>query len=333
MQKIYANGKADATLKVPTMTGIHTILLPARPQTDTIIAIFLLRSFGDEKFPGIKEAKIESTFKGPQTASFDSLLAEGQLALDMADGPFDHHSRGGTASQLVAHQLGIENDQMIGQLLQLAERDDKLGKGTLSTDQLDRAFGLAGLITALNKSFPGDPNTVIDRICAVLEGHLAEQRRRFTELPQEFEEKKKNNQVVEFRFVQGGTSMKGVFIVSDSLSIAGWLRSRLGPQADVIVQQRSSGHVNILTKQERKIELSVAAALIRSAEMAERGNTAELDMQTLARPGTIAEVPNWYYDTATNSLLNGGSTPDSTEPTVVPHSYLLTLVRKGLENS
>jgi hypothetical protein len=35
------------------------IILPTRPQTDTIVAIFLLKKFGKEKYPGIEKAKIE----------------------------------------------------------------------------------------------------------------------------------------------------------------------------------------------------------------------------------------------------------------------------------
>ncbi len=38
----------------------HTIVLPVRPQPDTLVAIFLLKEYGEVKFPGIKNAKIES---------------------------------------------------------------------------------------------------------------------------------------------------------------------------------------------------------------------------------------------------------------------------------
>ena len=47
--------------------------------------------------------------------------------------------------------------------------------------------------------------------------------------------------------------------------------------------------------------------------------------------GSIAEAPHWYYDDATNSLLNGGVMPKDTEPTNLSIDKIITLTKNGLE--
>src|SRR5581483_7085216 len=108
----------------------------------------------------------------------------------MAEGPLDHHFKNLCTSELTAKYLGIENDPSLKQLLAWSRRDDKEGKGTLSRDPLDRAFGLAGLISALNKANPKNPQKVVDAVMPLLEAHYQSAREHHIELPKEVEEKK-----------------------------------------------------------------------------------------------------------------------------------------------
>jgi hypothetical protein len=57
------------------------------------LAIFLLKCFGKEKYPGIEKAKIEIYQELPRGETPNSLEKKGILVLDLGDGKFDHHQK------------------------------------------------------------------------------------------------------------------------------------------------------------------------------------------------------------------------------------------------
>ncbi|HEX8591364.1 MAG TPA: hypothetical protein VF696_01260, partial [Candidatus Paceibacterota bacterium] len=71
--------------------NIEQIVLPTRPQPDTIVAILLLQEYGKERFPGIETARTVIQNALPPEETFESLLTKGMLPLDVGGGPFDHH--------------------------------------------------------------------------------------------------------------------------------------------------------------------------------------------------------------------------------------------------
>ena len=101
----------------------------------------------------------------------------------------------------------------------------------------------------------------------------------------------------------------------------GYLRAQAGGRYDIVVQKRSSGHVNILSrpqKNKEKILLERLVVVIRTSEIySETGKETDKKYKDLSVPGKIKEVPNWYYDPATNSIQNGGISLDSTPPTKI----------------
>ena len=101
------------------------IILPTRPQPDTIVGIFLLKVFGKNKYPGIENASIDVMSNLPQGESVESLEEKGLLLIDVGGSRFDHHNRGTTASRLIAVDLGIAQNPALEKLLRYAERDDK----------------------------------------------------------------------------------------------------------------------------------------------------------------------------------------------------------------
>lgn len=306
----------------------HTIVIPTRPQPDTIAAIFLLKFFGSEKYPGIKEAKIESRNTLPKGETPESMAERGYFLLDIGGGPFDHHAARGkvTASQLVANDLGISDNPTLSKLLQYAERDDKYGKGTISTDPIDRAFGLSGLVAAMNKSLPENPQRVVELILPLLLAHYKEEVRRTEELPKEFEQHLSEGKAEVFEIKYRDKKMKAVIVVSSSASLAGWLRSQEGLKADIVAQFLDSGHLNILTRPAKRIDLRMLAAVVRTREAMLRKRDIEASLSYLMRPGRIPEVPEWYYDRATNSLQNGGVNPGATSQTAISRGELKEII-------
>ncbi|NTV22387.1 MAG: hypothetical protein HGB03_02350 [Candidatus Yonathbacteria bacterium] len=306
----------------------YTIVLPTRLQTDTVIAIFLLKFFGKERFPGIETAtvKIQNHISGDES----SLRDEGILLLDMGGGVFDHHAYGNTASYLVAKELDMLDNKAIEKMLQLADRDDRFGKGTISNDPLDRAFGLPGLIMSVNKSMPDDPDRICKYMMPLLWGHYSEEWRRNYGIPDEYQKQKEVGKVKEFTVRHKGKNLLGVYIFSDNQSMAGWLRSQMGPSADVVIIENSNGYINMLTKQVKRIDLRMVISLLRQEELKNAGKTVEKKAEYYMQTGRMDEVPVWYYDTATNSILNATGTSQSISPTTLSVDTVISSVEKGL---
>lgn len=308
------------------------IVLPTRPQPDTLVAIFILKKFGDEKFPGIKEAQVDFWQIVPEGENEESLDKKGVVLIDLGGGRFDHHAFKGkvTASDLIVNHLAVSDDPALAKLLEYARRDDFFGKGTVSTDPIDRAFGLSAIIAHLNKSLIKNPARVVDIIMPILVAHYNEESRRTKELPQEFEAKLKSGEAETFEVKQRDKKLKVVVINSESGSLAGYLRSQGGGKFDVVAQWLPSGHVNILTRPTKRIDLRSLAALLRVEEATCAGKELEMGVRDLARFGRIKEVPEWYYDPATNSIQNGGLNPKEVLPTKISRDSFKKVLELGL---
>mgnify|MGYP001611922175 FL=1 len=254
------------------------------------------------------------------------------MVLDVGKGRFDHHQTMKTLSELIANDLEISSNPAIQKLLAYSERDDKYGKGTISQDPLDKAFGLSGLITSLNKSFPGKPEKIIEIILILLKAHYIEERKRTEEIPGEFKEKLEKKEAEVFEVKQGKKDLKVVLLESDNMSIAGWLRSSQGIKSDVVCQKMSSGYVNIMTRPLKKVDLRWLAAYLRNEEAIIRGKKLRYLTSDLMKPGKVLGVPEWYYDRATNSILNGGTNPKGIEPTLIPLERIKKFIKEALSN-
>lgn len=308
---------------------ISQIVIPVRPQPDTILAIYLLRKFGSKKYPGVENVRIVIN-------PTPDLKNNGEiLPLDCGGGAFDHHgtSNQTTASFLVAKDLGLATDPSFSKLLRYAERDDKFGLGTISKDQIDRTFGLSGMIYSLNRRYPDEPEKVIDYIIPLIDSHYIEEAHRIHELPEIYSNLLKERKAHELLLEDANKKIKAVLVESDNIGLPGYLRSLTGGNYDIVVQKRSSGHVNILSKSRKeKISLSRFAALIRGAEyFMEHGEQIKKSYLELCAPARILEVQNWYYDQATNSIQNGGVHTELTPATKIPWNDFLRITKMAFE--
>lgn len=310
---------------------IKKIVLPTRPQPDTLVAIFILKQYGLERFPGVDKATIEIWQEMPKGETEETLLAKGILLLDFGGGRLDHHGREPktTASNLVVELLGIQTETSLAKLLEYAKRDDFYGKGTMSADPIDRALGLSGLIASLNKCLPNNPEQVPDYIIPLLWAHHEEELRRTNEMPRELESALQSGKAEVFNVKQRDKNLRVIIISSDNPSLAGFLRSQIGGRHDVVVQQLSSGHTNILTRPTKHPDLRSLAALIRLAEIGQKTEDGPT-IHNFSRTGKMEEVQEWYYDPATNSLLNGGLNPKETLATKIPLNHFRGILEDGL---
>ncbi|HWC57377.1 MAG TPA: hypothetical protein VG621_00260 [Candidatus Paceibacterota bacterium] len=308
------------------------ILLPTLPQADTITAIFLLKKYGVKTFPGIDHCEYGILYETEEGLNEVDYLKQGKILIDVGGGIFDHHNKPEktTATNLVVNALGLENEKALEKLVAYTERDDFYGKGTISNDPLDKAFGLSGLIAALKKAHPNDPSYIIDCVLPLLDAHLLREKQRTEDLPKEFERLKLEHNFNETQVTQRRNKLKVCFLESDNTQMPGFLRAVDGGKFDIVVQRRSTGHVNILTRQLKRPDLREVARLIRSKEYEIDMGASYLSSEKFREPGRVNEVGVWYFDPATDSLQNGGVSPDKVDPTKIPWDEMKKLVLEGL---
>jgi hypothetical protein len=183
----------------------------------------------------------------------------------------------------------------------------------------------------MNKTRPNDAAGIVRDVLPLVEAHYAEEVKRTKELPEEFEKAKAAGKVDQFMARQRDKKLSVIILESDNMSMPGFLRSQIGGRYDVVVQRLSGGHVNVLTRPVKRPDLRSLALVLRLEEANQTGVEVSQDPRYLSQPGRIAEIPNWYFDPATNSIQNGGANPKDTKPTLIDPFLMRKLIEAGLE--
>jgi hypothetical protein len=319
-----------------TPTPIKKILTLPRIQIDLLVAIVLLRRYGRDVFPGIENATLEFRSTPPEDKTPQDLERHGVLMLDLGGGRFDHHAASedhASVTTLVAKTLGIENNKELSKLFQFVLRDEVKGQGIISKDPLDRAFGLSGLLMSLNWIYQEHSATVVDLLAPVLTAHIDEQYRRNVLFPTIYQELREKGDVVLQQIRNNGRVRKVVFVQSDVQGLVGFLRAYRKVDADLVVQRHSSGHTNLISKQTQRLLLGRVVARLRAEELRMKEKDVSLVPEgELEQSGRITDVPEWYYDTVTNSIQNGGIALDQVPATKIPFEKIIEIIRAGLED-
>ena len=324
-----------------TPQPIHTIVLYPRPHPDNIVALYLLREFGEQHFPGIRQAQIQFWPSVPPGKTADDWEREGVLMIDIGGGKFDHHQEEHTndketcATTLAARYLGIHEKPELKKLLEYVRRDDLEGKGIVSKDPIDRAFGLSAIIMNLNRDYPDHPEYVVDVVTRIFAAHYHEEYRRKVLVPQEWEQLKQTGRATMFEIPTSGKPLRVVMIQSDSKAMVGYLRAVGSVQADLVVQQLSTGHTNTVTRQgDVRLNLLKTVAPIRRAEAAKKGVALSgvTDGQ-LEKPRRLEGVEEWYFDTAANTIQNGGAVLADLTPTRLTLEEIKAILHATLPES
>jgi len=315
---------------------IKAIITHPHFQADTLAALAILAYFGEQKYPGISDAAIKFLPELPPGKSAVDLEQEGILALDMGGGKFDHH-RDDRAKEksclvdLVLADLGLKDNPVVEKIRQYARRDDLEGKGTLSKDPIDRAFGLSGLIQNLNRRYKDNQVRIVQIILPILEAHLWEEEQRNLVLPEEYAQAKADGRITEFTVFQGKKLVRITMAESDSVGLVGYLRSNK-IKADVVVQRLPLGHTNIITNQSRDINLKGVIATLRIEEARKKKIPFDqIARKALTLKGKAQGLEEWYFDTAANSIQNGGIRPETARPTNLSLAEIKAVLEVGLD--
>lgn len=319
---------------------IHTVAMYPRPHPDNIVALWLLREFGREQFPGIESCKLEFWNQVPAGKTADQYETEGVLLIDIGAGKFDHHreehhnDKQTCATTLVAKFLGVNERPELRKLLEYVRRDDLEGRGIVSKDPIDRAFGLSAVVMNLNRDYPDHPEFVIEMVSRIVLAHYHEEYKRKVLMPQEWAELQQTGRAVQFSVSAGNEVLKIVTIESDSKALVGFLRAVGDVQADVVVQRLSSGHTNVVTRQtNRRLNLLATVAAMRQAEAVKLGIQLNVTAEQWQKPRRLEGIDAWYFDTAANTIQNGGAAAENVPTTLLSLAEIRTILEQTLPGS
>jgi len=316
---------------------IHTVAMYPRPHPDNIVALWLLKEFGTEQFPGITEAKLEFWNQAPAGKTADQLEAEGVMLIDLGGGKFDHHQekhhddKQTCATTLVAKYLGVADRPELKKLLEYVRRDDLEGRGIISKDPIDRAFGLSAILMNLNRDYPDHPEYVIDVATRIFVAHYHEEYKRKVLMPQEWRDLQQSGRASQFTIPAGNENLRVVVVESDSKALVGFVRAVGDIQADAVIQRLSTGHTNIVTRQtQRRLNLLPTVAELRKAEAAKLGVQLNVTPEQWEKPRRLEGVEAWYFDTAANTIQNGGAAMENIPVTKLSVAEIKAILEKTL---
>ena len=277
------------------------------PHLDEVGALFLIEKFGSEEF-------------------LDKYAKDGMILMGVGGGDFDEHPRDGKerkngdcAMSLVAKALKIEEDPALEKILKFITNNDLKGSS--------HPFDLASLLSARYQcSCNGAPEKVIRETISDLETFYELQRRFFSCTKADFE-KKATIDVVR----NGDKELKIVSIASDDPQTNKFARSSYGCDAAVVIQKKTSGHIQIFTNRRYGVVLFDVAQMIRIAEQKAKGNLLVKDWKVLNSEGTLEGVPEWYFQHEGQMLLNGSLTNTDVAPTCLSVKRIRSFVQIALD--
>jgi len=303
------------------MEKVNKILIPNKPHLDPVAAIWILRRYGEEKFPGVKKAPIGFSQNNEDLTAeqWQEMKQQGIIMVDVGGGQFDHHNDLNkveeTSTSLVAEFLEVDNNPELSALISYVREDDLQG--------LHNRFGeLAQLMKVMYKQ-DIDQKEVIDLALKIINLFQAGQERWHFEVKEEYE---KNCHLLKVKY--RNRKIKVGVVISDNLQLGNY-----GLNVDnlsLVINRRSTGHVAILTNKKHKIDIRQIIAVVRNREMELRGVKKEADLDKLVFEGSNSQVPNWFYHRSLNAFLNGSDALAKVEPTVIPFKELVYLTLCGL---
>jgi hypothetical protein len=299
-----------------------------RPHLDEIVAIWLLRKFGEKRFPGVASATVSfTTLRKLAEAGLkpEDYEEQGTLLLGIGGGRFDEHptiqeerKADDCAATLVAKELGVSDDPSLAKILRFVRAADVQGNAS--------PFDISYVVKLLHARYPEDPDRAIEWALVAVEAKYQEQVRFFTVVKPEFDAKARVEEAT-----IGRRRLRMVVIDSDEDGIHKYARSEFGARAAVVVQRRSTGNVAVFGNKQAGVNLIEAAKLIRLAEREAKGLKFAHDEERLLAEGYAPGAEEWFYHKQGQMLLNGSLTQADVPATRLSLDRIAELVKIGID--
>ncbi|MFA5386533.1 MAG: hypothetical protein WC297_02640 [Candidatus Paceibacterota bacterium] len=270
------------------------IVVPNLLRFDVIVGVWLLRKFGQKKFPGIDKAKVK--FFGDINGLQGNLLYVG-----CGGGEFDHPF----IADLVMESLEINGNPVLKEVLR-----------SMINSDLGRILKLAHNILLK------DPEDIINLISKALEKKYREQSIFF--FPNG------NTEYDQVHFTEGG---KVLNIATVRLNEGEDFFERILPrEVSVAIQQKQSGHVLITINPSYKINLGDIVSAIRSEEAIMRHVDLEgIGWDYLSSAPVVQGIKLWFFSPEKQFLLNGSPTTTKIPSTLIKPNRMEELTEWSID--
>ncbi|MFH1823039.1 MAG: hypothetical protein ABH830_05060 [Patescibacteria group bacterium] len=301
-----------------------TIITHEGVHGEECLGINLLKNYGRKKFPGVECAKIEfwKTNKLPKEKTEDDFLEEGKILVGLGGGRYDDKDKNGNrkkdcTAMLVAKDLGIDNLPELQEILRYAQKVDAKPVGV--------PLDIFSLIKTFHLNHPDDSMIGFEWFNLAIQEFIKKQIHFHTVTKAEFE---KNHTKDRFPG-PNGELITSTTVSSDDPLVSNFARTEWGGRFDLIIQIKSTGHVQIFTNQFLKIYLYDVARIIRLEEQKKRNITITTDWEKLGAVGEIPEIP-WFLHNEGKMLLNGTLTISDVSPTALSYEQVDVAMRIAL---
>lgn len=171
-----ASSSADTSYGQRAPTRIVLLVTHEHPDLDALLSLWLLRRFGEERYPGITQVPVQFFPAGVLPDDLPPEVLErdrGILAVDTGGGRLDTHSRAGVvdrarqntcAAMLVAKDLGVASHPSLDKLLRFVTLQELEGRSIASHDPIDHLVALPNLVRGLHLLYPQAPERVLEQV-------------------------------------------------------------------------------------------------------------------------------------------------------------------------
>jgi hypothetical protein len=320
-------------------------LTHAYPHADEILSAMMMEDYGTDAFV--------------QKYAHNGVIRCGVMydAFDEHHAPGKEETIDDCAATLVAKALGVYDNWPLVKSLDYVHRIDTQGKdppqalGTLikhvhkanpswtarviewtktafyakiNAAKQTGDFERAAIIALLQEQFPAE-SRVAEEWERTLDEAMESQRQAFNAALEEIRSK------ASIREIPGpsGRRLKLIVIESDNNEASKAGRAEEF-QADIVIQQRTSGNVHIFTNTRAKLRIFQLARMLRLEEQRKRNKIVETDWRRLADEG-ICPLGIWYFHHKGQFILNGSLTAQNVEPTALLLNEIVELTEISVD--
>lgn len=310
------------------------VILHNKVTIDSLMAISLIRLY----YPGGQQMEVHLAEALPEGTTLESLEADKTLAVSFPVGQFPY--------QVVEKRLVLLTDRVIKTLTLSAYLTETLTKivynemfgqksitnALKATDAQSTA--LSSLLATLKMQAKLPADKIAGLFLPLVEAYIKAEAMKEEKLAAEYRAAYSQGRVDGLIVAQGKRMLRGVIIKSGFEGLATWIFDNPEIGADIVTQILPRGYVLIMAKPGRDIKLLDVVSVLRIEEArAKRYPFDRLDRKLLTTTGRLEGVEEWYYNSITNSINNGGFTDKRTRPTNLSLLQIKNALNIGLNFS
>lgn len=271
----------------------HTIYSHEDITPDHVIAGFLLKEFGDSKYPGIHQARFEVSKKLPKEQIGKELEKKGILSIGFDDALFTSLGTQ-TITEQVVKNLGLQDENAAKELIHIAEGD-----------QAQQYKSFFEIIQNIIEEYKEKPSKVFKSSHPLLASQYHAFREELDPIPTEYLRCMQDGKMHAFIANQKREEIRVIVIESNHPEMGPFVHNHKEIKADVVAQIFEGGHVNITVKYRKRIDLDDVISILRIEEGRKKKLPFDkLNWNDLKNPDRVEHLEEWKYDPELPGIFN-----------------------------